>query len=295
MTMTTTTLAPVTVSFERILVPTDFSDPSDRALDYAKSIARQYQSRIFLVHVNPGINPVTPPEAIWIDSESIQEQLAQQLEQAGAALRSEGFKAEGFAATGSIRDAIYSIVKENRIDLLVMGTHGRTGCDRLLFGSDTESVLRQVNCPVIVVGPGVKLATEPVWHPKRVVCATTLDPDSAWIAAYGFRLAQQHQAAFTLFNVEDLSRKGRAVDWAVFESAFKKNLPDGTNFNGSLHTLVTDGAPGFEIVDYAKESGADLIVMGARVSADIATHLFRGTASKVFSEAPCPILTLRQQ
>ena len=290
-----TTLAPVTVAFERILVPTDFSDPSQRALDYAKSIARQYQSRLFLVHVYQEFNPVTPPEAIWIDSDNVQEKIEQELEQAGAALRSEGFKAEGFSVTGAIQDRIMSIIRDNKIDLLVMGTHGRIGFERFLFGSDTEAVLRQVPCPVMVIGPAVRPVKEPVWHPKKVVCATTLDPDSAWIAACAYRLAQQHQATFTLFNVEDPAHKETEKSWADFEFAFKKDLPEDMKFAGSLRTLVSDSKPGEEIVDYASEIGADLIVMGARAAADVATHLVRGTAPRVFAEAPCPVMTLLQR
>jgi nucleotide-binding universal stress UspA family protein len=86
-----TTLAPVTVAFERILIPTDFTDASQCALNYAKGIAREYQSYLFLVHVSQAINPVVPPEAVWIDSESIQEKLQKELEQAAAALRSSIF------------------------------------------------------------------------------------------------------------------------------------------------------------------------------------------------------------
>ena len=91
-----TTLAPATVAFERILVPTDFSDASEHALEYAKAIAREYQSKLFLVHIHQAINPAAPPEAVWVDSESIQETLQEELEQAAAALRSEGLKTEGF-------------------------------------------------------------------------------------------------------------------------------------------------------------------------------------------------------
>jgi len=246
------------------------------------------------VHVYQEFNPVTPPEAIWINSENLQEKIEQELEQAGSALRSEGFKAEGFSVTGAIQDRISAVIRENRIDLLVMGTHGRRGWERFLFGSDAESALRKVQCPVMVIGPKVRPVSGPVWHPNSVVCATTLDPDSAWIAAYAYRIAEEHHARFTLFNVEEVAGDEADKDWGFFEDAFKKDLPAGMEFNGSLRRLVTDSKPGEEIVDYARENSADLIVMGARSAADIATHLVRGTAARVLAEAPCPVLTLRQ-
>lgn len=178
------------ITFERVLVPTDFSDESQCALDYARSIARLYQSQLFLVHVDEPANLIEPPEAAWANEERIEKKLAEELEQAGAALRSEGFQVHAFSVTGTIQDEIASVVKANKIDLVVIGTHGRRGWARFFFGSDAETVVRHVCCPVLVLGPAVAGITNQVWRPKHLICATTFDPGSAWIAAYAYRLAQ---------------------------------------------------------------------------------------------------------
>lgn len=288
-----TTLTSATITFERILVPTDFSDTSERAIEYAKSIASQFQSQLFLAHINQPLNPITPPEAIWIDTEGIREQLEQQLEQRGAALRSEGFRAKALSVTGAIRNEILSLVSENNIDLIVMGTHGRSGLDRVLFGSDTEAVLRKVSCPVLVVGPEVAAAEGQVWPPKRVICATTLDPDLSWVAAYAYRLSVRYQAEFILFNIGNPGPTIVDSDWLQFENAFKKNLGSlGSDI--SLRTLLSDNPPGKKIVDVAKDHHAGLIVMAARTASSVATHLPPGTVPQVFAEAPCPVMTLHR-
>lgn len=287
------TLAPVKVAFERILVPTDFSDTSERALRYAKSIAREYQSQLFVVHVNQPINPITPPEAVWIDQEGIQQQLEQQLEQEGAALRSEGFQAKGLSVTGAIHDEILSLIKENRIDLIVMGTHGRRGLNRLMFGSDAETVLRQASCPVLIIGPEVAPATDQSWHPKNVICATTFDSNFAWVAAYAYRFAVQCQAQFLLFNIGNPGPTMVDKDWLLFEDALKHHL-GGLGADISLRTLLSGNLAGQKIVDVAKEYRADLIIMAARAASSIATHLASGTVPQVFAEAPCPVMTLHQ-
>src|ERR1700761_5596635 len=111
------TVAPAHVGFERILVPTDFSDVSQRALAYAKNIARQYQSRLFLVHVNQPINPIMPPEAVWIEEGGIQKQFEEQLEQTCASLRSKDFQAEALSVTGTIQSEILSL-SSRRIRLI---------------------------------------------------------------------------------------------------------------------------------------------------------------------------------
>ncbi len=289
------TIAPVHVAFERILVPIDFSDASQRTLAYAKNIARQYQSHLFLVHVNQPVNPLTPPEAVWIDEGGIQQRLEEQLEQAGAALRSEGFQAEALSVTGTIQSEILSLLKENKIDLIVMGTHARKGFDRFLFGSDTEAVLRHVQCPVLVIGPQVAPATDEKWHPRRLICATTFDPNSAWIAAYAYHLAAQFQAEFVLINIENPKQSRESEDWPLFENEFKKNLADGISPDNAVRILLSDSIPAHQIVDVAKERNADLIVIGAHTASVIASHLAPGTAPRVFTEAPCPVLTLHRK
>lgn len=83
------TTHPVAVTFEHILVPTDFSDVSRRALEYAKTIAKPGNSELLLAHVSTGANLITSPEAAWIDAVGIEGLEEQELEQSGAALRSE--------------------------------------------------------------------------------------------------------------------------------------------------------------------------------------------------------------
>ena len=288
-----TTATSTAITFERVLVPTDFSDESQRALDYARSIARLYQSQLFLVHVNEPANLIEPPEAAWVAEERIEKELAEQLEQAGAALRSEGFQAQALSVTGMIQDEIVSVVKTNKIDMVVIGTHGRRGWSRFFFGSDAETVMRHVRCPVLMVGPAVAAITNQVWHPKHLICATTFDPGSAWIAAYAYRLARQYQAEFTLLNVETSIDTENPGAWLLFEKSFKESVGDDLILGTPLQTLLCEKAPG-GIVYLAKKQNADLIIMGAHAASGITSHGSPGTVSQVVAEAPCPVMTLLQ-
>ena len=149
------TISPVKVTFDHILVPTDFSDASLRALEYAKAVAAQENSEILLVHVNQPMNSITPPEAAWIDESELLKQQRDQLEQSEQALRSEGFRTEAISLTGELQDEILLAVKQHKVDLIVLGTHGDRGLQRFLAGSDAEVVLRHVLCPVLAIGPAV--------------------------------------------------------------------------------------------------------------------------------------------
>ena len=288
------TMNPIAVTFEHILVPTDFSEISQLALEYAKAIAKLGNSELLLVHVSPPMALITPPEAAWVDLSEVQSLHEEQLEQSGAALRSEGFRVQAISATGPLYEELLSTVKQYKADLIVMGTHGKKGLERLLLGSDAEAVLRQVHCPVLSVGPAVKNLQDKPWRIREVLCATNLTPSSAEVVAYAHKLAALYEAELVLFHVKSSSEPEDDVDWVSFEEAFHQYVPEDLGKRSWLRTRLATASPATSIVDLARERGSDLIVMGAHPASSAATHLARGTAAKVLAEAPCPVMTILQ-
>ncbi len=286
------TINPAAVTFEHIVVPTDFSEISQRALEYAKVIAKLGNSELLLVHVNAPIDLITPPEAAWVDQSAVQSLQEEQLEQSGAALRSEGFRAQAISVTGPLHDELLSIVKQYKADLIVLGTHGKKGVERLLLGSDAEAVLRQAHCPVLSVGPAVPNLQGKTWRIREVICATNLKPRSAEVVAYAHKLAALYEAELVLFHVKSSSEPEADVDWVSFEEAFHHYIPEDLGTHSWLRTRLASASPATNIVDLAKRRGSDLIVMGAHPTSAMATHLPRGTAAKVLTEAPCPVMTI---
>lgn len=287
-----TAMTPVAISFDRILVPTDFSDVSQQALEYAKAIAKRYDSRLFLVHVTEPINVITPPEAAWVDEEGLQERMEQRLEEEGSTLRSEGYCAEAFSVTGAVQREVLGFIQENKVDLIVLGTHSRAGFERFFLGSDAEAILRKAKCPAILVGPKVREITAKVWNPHTILCTTTLDAKSVPVVAYAYQLARASHADFTLLNVEAPGQL--AADWVAFERSFREILPEASFLSRSLRTLVSDSAPGQAIVNAAGERHADLIVMGAYPAPTRVTHFAAGTVPQVAAEATCPVMVLHK-
>lgn len=287
-----TTINPVEVVFEHILVPTDFSGISRRAVEYAKSIAKAANSELLLVHVNQSVNPLTSPEAAWINQPKIPELEQEELGQSVARLREEGFHAHAISLTGPLQDEVLSVIKQHKVDLVVLGTHSKSGLERLLLGSDREAVLRHASCPVLSVGAAVADPRERLWRPREIICATTLDPSSAGIAAYAYGVAHHHEAQFMLFHVEDPGRH-QDVGWDAFEKAFRRHIPDGIDPRLPLRTYLTKTTAGTSIVDLARQRGSDLIVMGTHTASSMAPHVVRGVVSKVLADAPCPVLILQ--
>jgi nucleotide-binding universal stress UspA family protein len=288
------TMNPIAVTFEHILVPTDFSEISRLALEYAKAIAKLGNSELLLVHVNAPMDLITPPETAWVDVSDVQSIQEEQLEQSGAALRSEGFRAKAISVTGPLYDELLSTVSQYKAGLIVLGTHGRKGLERLLLGSDAEAVLRHAHCPVLSVGPAVPSLKDKPWRIREVICATSLTPSSAAVVAYAHKLAAMYEAELVLFHVKSSSEPEDDVDWVSFEEAFHQYVPEDLGKRSWLRTRLASASPATSIVDLAKERGSDLIVMGAHPTSSVATHFARGTAAKVLAEAPCPVMTILQ-
>lgn len=290
-----TTFAPPKVGFDRILVPVDFTDVSDRALDYAKSIARMNNSELILAHACEPFNPVTPAETVWFSELTETEPEKAQLETHAAQLQSHGYRARAVASVGRVHEEILNSAAKEQADLMVVGTHGRSGVLRFLFGSEAEAMYRRSNCPILVIGPAVRPAYESVWPPKDILCACDLDPASAPMVAYAYRLAQEFGATFSIQHVDNSEGK---VSREFMIGSFKKALEPlliGEDKSDILWRTLTAGFNvGSTIADMAIERSSDLIVMGAHppTHPTIHFHFVRGNAHQVVAKAPCPVMVI---
>jgi universal stress protein A len=145
-----------------ILVPFDFSEPATRALGWGRTLAERFGSALHLLHVVP--NPNAPaaylpfagemPAAFYVPAgavESYMKEADDQLERVLSSADREAFRARAFVVAGDARMEILEHAAQERVDLIVMGTHGRTGASHLLLGSVAERVVRAAPCPVLTV------------------------------------------------------------------------------------------------------------------------------------------------
>jgi nucleotide-binding universal stress UspA family protein len=134
--------------FKKILFCTDFSEDSDHAFSYASNLATAYNATILILHVI-----VEPVCYYWSTPKGVDELVAKQIERVKQEINTRYLqKTEGFK-----NYEIIQVAREESADLIVMGTHGRTGLDHLILGSTAENVVRKSPCPVLTVGlPGNK-------------------------------------------------------------------------------------------------------------------------------------------
>jgi universal stress protein A len=138
--------------FARILVPSDFSDASKRALKYAARFSEYFGSRIVLIHV---LEPVMSPDfthfPLALDEEKVTEAARSRLLHLAKGFLSERHIDHAVVRSGSPFHEIAETARELKADLIIMATHGYSGIKRALLGSTAERVVRHAQCPVMTV------------------------------------------------------------------------------------------------------------------------------------------------
>ncbi|MFZ0213015.1 MAG: universal stress protein [Candidatus Acidiferrales bacterium] len=297
----TTLEAGTRISLKNILFLTDFSEPSEAALPFAIGIARAYGAKTFALHVlRPDPLLYTTPASVAVAQEAQEETAKAEMQRIEAHLADvphETMMEWGIGVWPTIERAI----KDKNIDFLVVGTHGRTGAQRLLLGSIAEEIFRRSTVPVLTIGPAVPSGVHNGARFHRVLFATDFSAHSLVAWPYALSLAQENQARLLLLHVipkERASYEQKLGEISVASPQYRLNalLPKEADFWCRPEAVVEEGDPATRIVTAAKERGADLIVLGVRNATKhlgAATHLERVTAHRVVANAKCPVLTVR--
>ena len=144
------------VQVRRILCPVDFSDSADHAMRYASALAETFGAELTLLHVVAPIVAALPgetllPGTLQADIDELVDACRERLEQTVGKLATSGLTVQHKVLNGVPFIEIIRYAREAEIDLIVMGTHGRTGLGHLLIGSVAERVVRKSPCPVLTV------------------------------------------------------------------------------------------------------------------------------------------------
>lgn len=143
------------MEIKRILFPTDFAEGAMNALPYAVDMARHYGAKLYMIHVIYDLIAVSGLHIPHVSVDEIYKEMAtaakKKLEEFGEIERRDVKNIEYAILRGVPYEEILKFVDKNNIDMIVIGTHGRKGLDRVLFGSTAERVVRNAPCPVLTV------------------------------------------------------------------------------------------------------------------------------------------------
>jgi nucleotide-binding universal stress UspA family protein len=300
------------MSLQRILCPVDFSDSSRRAVNHAVALSSWYGASLTVLHVCADVPVFEMASPFGGSSASAATVGESQLEERHAAVRQFVAPAAGTQPLEIIvrgeDDARVEILRAAhalKADLIVMGTHGRSGLDHLLLGSVTEKVLRKAPCPILVVPPqAAAIDRVPSAVFKRIVCAIDFSTGSLLALNHALALAQEADARLTLMHAIEFPLALREVAFstdtnvdrlhAAAEAEYLRRLralvPVQARTYCTVATRVTEGKPAREIQRVAAAEQADLIVIGVQGRGAIDLMVFGSNTHAVIRHASCPVL-----
>lgn len=287
------------IQLKNVLFLTDFSPAADAAIPYAAAIATRFGAKLHALHMQtPVVNPMTEP-ATWAVLEKAAE--AETKKQRETLLKSfPSMQPEVIIEEGGLWSRLTSVVERNEIDLIVLGTRGRSGVKKFFLGSTAERIFREVPCPVLTVGPSSHGVPSRPGEFSEIIYATDFNSESVVAASYALSLAQEFRAHLTLLHVIEDAKPGELVRPEDLVTSFTRLLRNFVSPEAELwcepRFVVETGSAAEKILEVAEKRKADLIVLGVHRPSGFpgaATHLPLATAHKVVAHATCPVLTVR--
>jgi nucleotide-binding universal stress UspA family protein len=293
-------------TIHRILYATDLSPTSEPAWDEAKRLGRLFNAEILLLHVvaPPPVFPAEgylPPQAFEELLGSARRDAQDGFDRLLGSVVGSGLKIRIRLEEGPPAQRILDVVTQEAADLLVVGTHGRTGLQRVILGSVADRMVRQATCPVLTVRPTP--GSGPRREIRRICYATDFSPTARaawpWVVAIADATGAEVDLVHVTFepvadrhlSAEAIGRMAQLLhDHGRIEA--ERFLERSTLPRERVHVRLPHGVPGEQIVRRAQEQAADLVVMGTHGWSGVVRWMLGSVAHHVVQTAPCPVLTI---
>ena len=310
------------ITIKNILCPVDFSAFSRHALQHSAQLARWFESSLTVLYVYPppvppppmlygglpGPLPTAPFPALTVSPERTREEVTAELTKFAASVDTSGIQTRIHARSGNPVRGILDEAAALQSDLIVIGTHGHSGFDRLVLGSVAEKILRKARCAVLTVPPPVAEPPSDTLHIfKRILCPVDFSEASMKAVKSALALAKEADAELLLMHViegvADVQHWQQPINPSILEylrlsernalSRLHDIVPaDARTWCRPQEVLVT-GKPYEEILRVARDEDVHLIVMGVYGRNPVDLMFFGSTTNHVVRASTCPVLTLR--
>ena len=292
------------MAFKKILVPVDFSVFSDKAVEYAIFIAKKFNASITLLHtVVMFEDDIDEEEHLQAYEKIIQKKenrRTTKIKSHRSTAETGGICVESVLIRGlSAADSILEYMNDKDFDLIVMGTHGRTGLMKWFAGSVAEKVVQLSKIPVLTVHKDLSEI-----NIKKILVPVDFSKHSKIAVEKGLTIAREFNAKIEFLHVVEMEAHPEFYTFS-FDSILKvnpelkphilKNLKKLTGVKkDNISYVVLEGKVSKEIKEYADDNDVDLIIMPTRGMSDL-EHFFLGSnTERVVRVAPCPVLTVRE-
>jgi nucleotide-binding universal stress UspA family protein len=292
-----------------ILCPIDFSEFSIRAYSYALSMAEHYRAKVVAQHI---VELAHHPYAQFAGSVGDFDSFSRAMLEGGKDQLREIVKKHAHSEIqqelevrqGLAPDCILSLAHERKADLIVMGTHGRRGFDRLMLGTTTDRVMRRASCPVMAVSqpPRESMPDNSASQPasaeqhhdhrlSRILFSTDFSENSERALRYAISATLEYDAELTLLHVVESATPAKDVIMTT-ASQLDKLIPAEERKTLRFKIAVRAGKPYQQIIEFAEEAQIDLVVMAVRGRGALDLAVFGSTTYRVMQLGPCPVLAV---
>jgi nucleotide-binding universal stress UspA family protein len=292
-------------SAPKILLATDLSPWAQEAEAYACSIALSWKATLIVMSVlefPPGMNPEYAVNRLYLDE--LMKESTTRLVDVKARAGGLGLSVQSRIATGIPSEEVLAVARAEDVELVVVGTRGKTGLEHILLGSTAERIIRMAPCPVVAVPAAKQHAGE---NPKATITRMLVPVDfsdcSLDALEYGALIARRSNASLKLLHV--LEPVSYGLDFTLphmseresSKTAITKRLSDLvsalTSVGLTSDFLMSGGLPADSILDAARAQSVDVIVMGTHGRRGLSHALFGSVAESVLRKSSCPVLTVR--
>ncbi len=300
------------IEIKRILCPVDFSDNHGRRSTTPPQSRGGTSLTITVLYVHPAVPlaaaaPGAPAFPPFVVTAADRDKLLASMKTFAERETISDLPVDLQVTEGPVAPEILDCARVLPADLIVMGTHGRSGFERLMVGSVTERILRKASCPVLSVPPQVH-SENPSPLFKRILCAVDFSDCSMKALGFAMSLMQEADAHLTVLHVVELPADAherlphlspgvREYVTAV-EDDHRRRLqaavPESVRAACEVETKMVIGKPYREILRVAADEQSDVIVIGVHGRAAADLIFFGSTAQHVVRQATCPVLTLRE-
>jgi nucleotide-binding universal stress UspA family protein len=284
-------------TIKKILYTTDFSEASKRALPAVAAIARKYGSEIFIANVwSPLPYSMGSPDApVALEVEEYQDALARTRKFLECS-ELVGLHSQILVEEGDVGEQIARVVQERDVDLVVVSTHGRTGWKRFVMGSGAESLLRNLTCPVLTVGPKLAERFCRQFAVRRILFPTDFSEQSRSVFPFFASFAAKNACELVIAHILP-EETGINPEAKKLAEPLRKDLE--SVYSPYIHEpckpdfVIDFGDPVERVLALAEFRDVDLIAMAPRNAPEFVTHFRKTVTYRVVLGATCPVLTYR--